>query len=149
MQQPMAVQHGVSEPGIAHPAIQAFVIGAFRQPDPQRRFPDEALVFPNRGAQLPAHRFRVMAQQGQVAVSGTASEQVHHPLALQCREALDQIAVAALLGPLMPLDRGRQVLGALAQGWVGLRQQIKPFLEPVGEALLEVLIAQQRQQRRG
>ena len=69
-------------------------------------------------------------------------------MALQGGEALDQIAVAALPGPLMPLDRGRQVFGACAQGWVGLRQQIKPFVQPGGKALLEVLIAEQRQQRR-
>jgi len=105
-------------------------------------------VFPHRRAQLPAHRFRVMAQQGQIAVGGAAGEQVHHPLALQGGEALDQIAVAALPGPPVPLDRGRQVLGAYAQGRVSLRQQIQPFVQPGGEALLEVLIAQQRQQRR-
>ena len=98
-------------------------------------------MLPHRRAQLPAHRLRVMAQQGQVAVGGAAGEQVHHPLALQSREALDQIAVAALPGPLMPRDRGRKMLGAHAQGWVGLRQQIKPFVQPVGKALLEVLIA--------
>ena len=106
MQQPMPVQYGVAKPGIAHPAVQAFVIGAFRQPDPQGAFANQALVFSHRRAQLAAHRFRVMAQQGQIAVGGAAGEQVHHPNALQGGEALDQITVAALPGPLMPLDRG-------------------------------------------
>ena len=55
-----------------------------------------------------------MAQQGQVAVGGAAGEQVHHPLALQSGEAMDQIAVAALPAPPVPLDRGRQVFGACA-----------------------------------
>ena len=81
-------------------------------------------------------------------MGGAAGEQIHHTLALQGRKALDQITIAALPGPPMPLDCGRKMLGACAQGWVGLRQQIQPFVQPVGEALLEVLIAQQRQQRR-
>ena len=41
--------------------------------------------------QLGPHRLRHLAQQGQVAVGGTASDQVEHPLLVQLAEAGDQL----------------------------------------------------------
>ena len=33
MQQPVGVEHRIAKPGVAHPVIEAFVVGAFGQPD--------------------------------------------------------------------------------------------------------------------
>ena len=57
----MAIQNGVAESRIAHPLVQSFVISTLRQPDPQRTFPDQAVVFAHGGAQLAADSLRVLA----------------------------------------------------------------------------------------
>ena len=53
-------------------------------------------MFPNGGSQLTAHGLGVMAQEWEVSMGGATGEQIHHPLALQCRKAPDQVAGAGL-----------------------------------------------------
>jgi hypothetical protein len=53
-------------------------------------------MFSNGGSQLTAHGLGVMAQKGQISVGGTAGEEIHYPLALQCCKAPDQVAGAGI-----------------------------------------------------
>ena len=63
VQQTMGIEHGVTQPCIAHPVVQSFVIGALRQPDAHGPFTDQPVVFTHGGAQLSANRLGVLAQQ--------------------------------------------------------------------------------------
>ena len=90
------------------------------------------MVFPHSRAQLPAHRLRVLAQQGQIAVGGAAGEQVQHTLIpLQCCEAADQIAVAGDARLAGCLDVAARCFGGdlRVAVRVGLRQKVEALLQ--------------------
>ena len=115
----MAIEYGVAQARITHPVIQTLVISTFRQPDPQRPFSNQALVLTDRSSKLPPHRFRVLAQQGQVAMGGSAGQQINGSAALQGGEPSDQIGVTALPGLQMALHRGGQMVAGMTE--LGLR----------------------------
>ena len=83
MQKSVGIQHRVAQPGIPHPMVEPFVVGAFRQPDAEGAFTDQSLMFPNCGSQLPAHGLGVMAQEWEISVGSSTGEQIHHSMALQ------------------------------------------------------------------
>ena len=142
----MAIQYRVAQTGIAHPYIKAFVVGTFREPDPQWLLADQAMMFSNCGAQLGPNRFRVFSQQWQVAVCGTAGEQVEHSLLLQGAEASDQITVAVVPAAQVAL---KATLKVQCSGFAiagGLLQQLQARLNPVREAFVEGAVCEQRQQ---
>ena len=64
MEKTMAIEHGVAQARVPHPAVKTFVVSAFRQPDPQWAFTQKPVMFPHSRAQLGTHRLRVLAQQG-------------------------------------------------------------------------------------
>ena len=115
MEKTMPIEHGVTQPRVPHPAVKTFVVSAFRQPDPQWAFPQEPVVFPHGRAQLGTNRFRMLTQQWQVAVGGTAGEQIEHALTLEGCEAANEIALALTPGPKMVLKTvGQMFCGDLA-----------------------------------
>ena len=79
MQQPVAIEHRVAQAGGHQLLVEAFVIGAFRQPDPQGPGAHLAFMLHQGRAQLGPHRFGHLSEQGQVAVGGGAGDQIQDP----------------------------------------------------------------------
>ena len=144
----MAIQHRVAQTGIAHPGIKAFVVGAFRQPNPERLLADQALMLSNRCAQLGSNRFWMFQQQRHVTVGGTAGQQVEHPLLLQGAKASDQITVAVLPTQQIALKAALQMHGSCFAIAGGLLQEQQALLNPVRETFMKCAVSEQRQQGR-
>ena len=106
VQQAVGIEHRVAQTAAHQLLIEAFVVGAFRQPDAQGPLTQQAFVLAHCGDQLGPHRLWHLAQQGQVAVGGTAGDQIEHPLLLQPAEAWDQLPFG-----LTPLVHHRFELG--------------------------------------
>ena len=142
MQQAVGIEDRVAQPAADQQPIQPLVVGAFRKPDPQGPHPQQAFVLPHGRQQLRPHGFGAVPQQWQIAVGGTAGQQVEDPLLLQRLKARQHITLRLLPGLLGPLElqpeagRGcRMVLGCLAQ-------ELLADLQPGDKALTEDLVAQ-------
>jgi len=87
-----------------------------------------------------------VAQQGQVAVGGSAGDQIQHPEVLQPGKPGDQAAIKGtpLLQGVAQLcgqgQRGRLLVGR------GVGQELQAALEPGHKAMVQGRVAEQRQQ---
>ena len=94
MEQAMAIEDGVTKPGIPHPGVEPLVVSAFRQPDAKRTLPKQAMMFTDCGSQLAPNCFGVVTQKREIAMGCTAGQEIDHANALESSEPADQISTA-------------------------------------------------------
>ena len=146
MQQAVGIENGVTQASFGQLLIEALEVGAFGQPNAAGSFANQAFVLAHRSAQLALHRSAGIPQQRQVAVGGTAGQQVENALALQLNEVLEHIAPAAAEGLALPLQVLAEVGGSRLLIGTAALQQFNALLQPGFVALLQHRIHQQRQQ---
>ena len=143
MEQAVAIEHGVAQAAGQQQLVEAFVVGAFRQPDALGPHPQQPLVFAHGCQQLGPHRLGPVPQEGQIAVGGGAGEQVEHPLVLQAPEAGHQVAAAGTPARLDVTEPAGQVgLSQAIGGWRPL-EQLQPQGQPGAETVGQQGTAQQ------
>ena len=146
MEQPVGVKHGVAQPDLGQRSIEALIEGTLREPDALGSHPQESFVLAYSGAQLPLHRLGWIAQQRQVAMGGTAGDQIKDTGLQQLLEAAQHLALMAPKAIELALEMGVQFgrCSLLFRG-AALQKQTA-LLDPWFKALLQHRIAEQREQ---
>ena len=154
VQEAMGIQHGITQAAGQQLLVEALVIGTLRQPDAEGPLAEQSLMLPNGGQELGLNRFGRLAQQRQIPVGGGAGEQVEHAGLLEQAEAKQQVS-----GPGGPTSarvfqlfgqglRSRRMLRLLL-GRRNPGQQGEPLLQPGRKLMVQINVAQQRQQGGG
>merc|ERR1712185_647101 len=143
MQKSVSIEDGVAQPRVPHPLVQPFVIGALREPDPQRTFADQPVVLAHGGAQLSANRLRMLAKQWQITVGGTTGEQIHHLGPLKSRKAADQVSITRHPGGLVTLNGGFEMIPGLCNTLICKGEKAEALIQPAGKTLLQVWVTEQ------
>lgn len=143
MEQAMAIQEAVAQATGHQLLVQPFVVGAFREPDPERPLPQEPLMLPHGGEKLGPHGFGRVAQEGEIAVGGGTGDQIEHPRLLQQAKACQQLAAASLPIAGHRLQFLRQSGSGVEEFAGGLGQELKPHLQPGEEPPIQGFVTQE------